>query len=412
MKNQNIILTKRSIARHTKRLIKEMETINHNIKLSEAQQMFARILGCKDFHELNSILEKVENNEEDKSITLNTVKQILEFENNPEFDFLEKNQTHSLDNTFFTECVKLLDKYFTTMEISIDGNKKLAHTFCEIVFYKNEKLIKKYSISNSNINFCEDQIKTLRDNQRVFDDLQISYYKDDIIEYRGNKEIITYVFNNNNIIKMKDYKYLNEADFNLKELNFVMSNNELILNQTAFSIAKNYMDKSLPVSVTTESLKYDLAHKYKGVIYKIDRDNIYQNIKKIQKRNINFFTNINISLYYLEELALTGATVLNQLNYMPTNNYMEILISILTDDEPNTISNKTNVLNNIYIAQSINHENYIFTLNIKKLINFIEKKLIKRKRYENCILEYINQELSNNGLTNEINSKFIASFYN
>lgn len=56
MTQKNLVLTEKAIARHTKRLQHEMKKINQDLKLSEAQNMLARILGMKDYHELKIIL--------------------------------------------------------------------------------------------------------------------------------------------------------------------------------------------------------------------------------------------------------------------------------------------------------------------------------------------------------------------
>ena len=63
MTHQNLVLTEQSIGRHTKRLQKELAKINHELKLSEAQNMLSRILGMKDYHELKQVL-KFEDKEE------------------------------------------------------------------------------------------------------------------------------------------------------------------------------------------------------------------------------------------------------------------------------------------------------------------------------------------------------------
>lgn len=63
MNNKSLVFTEKTIGRHTKRLQKELAKINHDLKLSEAQNMLSRILGMKDYHELKQVL-KFEDKEE------------------------------------------------------------------------------------------------------------------------------------------------------------------------------------------------------------------------------------------------------------------------------------------------------------------------------------------------------------
>lgn len=55
--SHQLVITEKSLKRHTKRLQQEMLHYKENFKLSEAQQMLAKIFGTKDFHELNTIIK-------------------------------------------------------------------------------------------------------------------------------------------------------------------------------------------------------------------------------------------------------------------------------------------------------------------------------------------------------------------
>lgn len=101
MTHQNLVLTEKAIGRHTKRLQKELSKINHDLKLSEAQNMLSRILGMKDYHEL---------------------KQVLKFDKKEEEEEQEKGLEYYLDrNNFITleYAEQNLEKFFVKGSISI-----------------------------------------------------------------------------------------------------------------------------------------------------------------------------------------------------------------------------------------------------------------------------------------------------
>lgn len=114
MTQQNLVLTEKAIGRHIKRLQKELSNIQHQIKLSEAQNMFSRILGMKDFYELKKVLQ-LENSleesvvipiknpfQEDKIFDLAMFDRILDFLIENKLDFLTIDESNGI-YLFFEE---------------------------------------------------------------------------------------------------------------------------------------------------------------------------------------------------------------------------------------------------------------------------------------------------------------------
>lgn len=54
-----IILTPNAISRHSKRLKKEVSLLGQKLSLMQSQDMFARVLGLKDAHELTTLMDKI-----------------------------------------------------------------------------------------------------------------------------------------------------------------------------------------------------------------------------------------------------------------------------------------------------------------------------------------------------------------
>jgi hypothetical protein len=78
MTHQNLVLTEKAIKNHCKRFHKEIMVYNKQFTLSEAQNLFAKTLGFKNFHELKTIL----NNK--KSASINTIDDFYNFIENIE----------------------------------------------------------------------------------------------------------------------------------------------------------------------------------------------------------------------------------------------------------------------------------------------------------------------------------------
>lgn len=54
-----IVLTPNAISRHSKRLKKEVSLLGKELSLMQSQDMFARVLGLKDAHELAALMDKI-----------------------------------------------------------------------------------------------------------------------------------------------------------------------------------------------------------------------------------------------------------------------------------------------------------------------------------------------------------------
>ncbi len=57
MTHQNLILTEKAIKNHSKRLQKELKTLNQDLSLGEVQNLLSKTLGFNNFHELKKVLE-------------------------------------------------------------------------------------------------------------------------------------------------------------------------------------------------------------------------------------------------------------------------------------------------------------------------------------------------------------------
>lgn len=112
MTHQNLVLTEQAIKRHTKRLQKELKKINHELTLSEAQNMFSHILGMKDYHELKQVLKIEDENLSQKSILKNpkTLLDILDESDKLRFsiDFVQKH----LDSFFKNGDIQIIMEYY------------------------------------------------------------------------------------------------------------------------------------------------------------------------------------------------------------------------------------------------------------------------------------------------------------
>lgn len=110
--NQNIVLTEKAIGRHTKRLQKELEKINNHIKLSEAQNMLARILGMKDYHELKNTLNFNLEQPKEAIKVPKTLSDMMKESDQMRYamDFVEKN----MDNFFKNGNIQTIMEYYSS----------------------------------------------------------------------------------------------------------------------------------------------------------------------------------------------------------------------------------------------------------------------------------------------------------
>lgn len=423
MKNQNLILTKKSMARHTKRLISEMKSFNHTLKLNEAQNMLARVFGCKDFHELNTILDSYENIENKTVYVEKNQKKEVNYKKNDNdidsifalFDQNDKSNGSLFLNSkesFLINCVKILNNHFSTMEISFFKDSYVDDNFLEFKFFnKNNDLTKIYktkleanAFKNNNI------IENLESNEREWSKFQVSYYKDNIQQYKNNREILTYIFQNNNIPEMHTYKFLNENHVDLENINYVIGGNNDLRKQVVFSIANSYIKKYNPnITAFEKDDKYDLTFNNKGIIYTLENRNAEINLRKIQKRKLDFITNCLLSLDY--ELSLTGSTILTELN-VGIDSYLDLIIDLIKFKSIDSI-------NYLFFTENINGEEYIFSFNFKAFVKVLNNKnfeynntlLIEEKNtFHKYLINYINDELKNNNVDKIIKEKFLNKF--
>lgn len=159
MTHQNLVLTEKAIGRHTKRLQKELAKINHDLKLSEAQNMLSRILGMKDYHELKQVL-KFENEEIQDN----------EFEHEPEKSLMKKlnsaaHAKQNLEKLFEEGSIHLITHYYylNNKEI-IDYLKEHAFNFLKLAIYNRHNLLIDFLLQEKLIvleNLSEEEIGEL-----------------------------------------------------------------------------------------------------------------------------------------------------------------------------------------------------------------------------------------------------------
>lgn len=159
MTQQNLVLTEKAIARHTKRLQQELKKFDKDLKLSEAQNLLSRIFGMKDYHEL---------------------KQILKFEELQSVNPVEKNEDYYLNqhNLMTLEHVeKNLENFFAKGSIStvldfLNSNdaliqeyiKQNAKNYFNVSARNNQLYLLKTLINKNLINlnlFSEEEINDL-----------------------------------------------------------------------------------------------------------------------------------------------------------------------------------------------------------------------------------------------------------
>ena len=112
MTHQNLVLTEQAIGRHTKRLQKELAKFNHELKLSETQNMLSRILGMSDYHELKQVL-KFEDKEEtfEKDVEKSMAEKLfspIHAKQNME-KFFEEDNTHLITYYYYLNNKEIKD---------------------------------------------------------------------------------------------------------------------------------------------------------------------------------------------------------------------------------------------------------------------------------------------------------------
>lgn len=115
MTHNNLVLTEKAIKNHSLRLKKEMINHDKELSLAESQNLFSKILGFKNFHELKSIL--IKNNYADYNlyekylfVVLNL---ILDDNKKLAFKFIDEPYINEIDKFFTNEIDKfLIDSLF------------------------------------------------------------------------------------------------------------------------------------------------------------------------------------------------------------------------------------------------------------------------------------------------------------
>lgn len=133
MTHQNLILTEKAIGRHAKRLQKELRKINHDLKLSEAQNMLSNILGMKDYHELKQVLS-IEDKKEyiEKNAEISIVKKLSspEYAKNKLEFFFEEGNINLITHFYYLDSKEIKDYL-----------KENAFKFFKIAIYKKHNLL-------------------------------------------------------------------------------------------------------------------------------------------------------------------------------------------------------------------------------------------------------------------------------
>lgn len=157
MSNKTMVFNEKTVGRHTKRLQKELSKINHELKLSEAQNMLSRILGMNDYHELKQVL-KFENKEITPKIQSNFP--IVKITPNQYNSRMIEEYGISLINAeknFERYCkfgeIENIEKYFQSEDIEIQNYIKVnSHYFFKIAASKNQLYICKML---SQLSYCK-----------------------------------------------------------------------------------------------------------------------------------------------------------------------------------------------------------------------------------------------------------------
>lgn len=214
MTQQNLVLTEQAIGRHTKRLQKELKKINHDLKLSEAQNMLSRIIGMKDYHELKQVLKfedkKEENTKEKQEKDLNS---ILEQHNFITLEQAEQN----LENFFAKGSINIILDF-------LNSNNPLIQKYIEenaidyfIIAARNNKLYLLKTLINKNLIsfnlFSEEEIENLYWNLLAHNTESLECFNYVFYELNFPNQlsknlvgsITHYLINNVNIIGLKNH---------------------------------------------------------------------------------------------------------------------------------------------------------------------------------------------------------------
>lgn len=198
MSHHNLVLTEKAIKSHSKRLQKEMLESNIKLSVTEAQNLFSRILGFQHYHDLKSILNIDGNN----NIKITSVKlsQENDFYN---FTLNNKNMDSDKKQKFIENIPHFMvnEKFDNISEIT----KKKEY------YNKLEKMIKEQEYDNewAIIDYLESCIKddNLPEFIEKYDSIPIEKDYDHVYDYILNanaQNIAKYVINLPNIKNKED----------------------------------------------------------------------------------------------------------------------------------------------------------------------------------------------------------------
>lgn len=179
MQHQNLVLTEKAIKNHCKRLQQEMKRYKQELSLCEVQNLFARVLGFNNFHEVKSVLQT--DSHENNSINIDDENQ------NDFYKFIANNEKYS--------AKEKLD-FFNTKKYFIDSEEDI------------ENIIKKNS-------YYKDLASSLTDQESKNQNMVLFYLNEDIEKDNLEK----FIKKINNITIIKDYKKIIDKIFDAKAVN-------------------------------------------------------------------------------------------------------------------------------------------------------------------------------------------------
>ena len=220
MTHQNLVLTEQAIGRHTKRLQKELAKFNHELKLSETQNMLSRILGMKDYHELKQVL-KFEDKEEtfEKDVEKSMAEKLfspIHAKQNME-KFFEEDNTHLITYYYYLNNKEIKDylkeNSFKFFKIAVQNkNKFLVDFLLQEKLIILENLIEKeigelfYYLTNYDLKLFDYIFYTLRFPLQISDHIKqrTSNWLNDIVKSKNIKRINRF---------LNDSRIINKIDF-------------------------------------------------------------------------------------------------------------------------------------------------------------------------------------------------------
>lgn len=260
-----LVITEKALKRHTKRLQQEMLQFKEDFKLSEAQNMLAKIFGTKDFNELNTLIKHNSNNPEDILDIKKDMNVIPKINTVPLPEYSQK----AID--YLANFKPAWEKQFANHLDEI--NKKYLNMLSEIYYHFSYL----YSSEDS-------KIQHLKNKQKIWD-------------------LLEYAILNQNII---NFDLFNKEGYNLLELVLTVDlNSPFILTL----IDKTCVDKHL--------------YQNKNVLYialfkrKANKKNINAILKKIKRETLlenNLYKDIINLMYFMSNDMFSINKFLEKIN--------------------------------------------------------------------------------------------------